>query len=171
MTYLLHNLCATKEEKVNSNYNTIDEFAYAEGVCTFDGVYKNVYKFWKERPEAFEKKQFIFFVMGDYVGGDNSFDVGMPHEEYCTWDEVIEIAHALKGEIGWHTWSHPDLCKVDDETLIKEITPPFPMRHFGYPYGRSDARVRAAVEEAGFGLGWSVTDGDGSDYQMLRSYL
>ena len=102
---------------------------------------------------------------------DNSFDVGQKHEFYCTWQEIKELVSITKAKLGWHTWSHRNLCTLSDEEVRREITPPFPMKYFAYPYGDVDARVARLVEEAGYEEAWSVTQGDGSRFQRRRRYL
>ena len=64
---------------------------------------------------------------------------------------------------GWqvaaHTLTHPDLRRLGDRRLAREVTGArtalerrfgAPVRFFSYPHGRWDARVRAAVRAAGF---------------------
>jgi len=160
---LLHNI----GPRLNSNYNTPEEVAACEEPLSFDGIYLNVYT----HRQLLAGKTGMLFVMGDYVGGDNSFDHGMPPENYCTWEQIHEIASVSGFEIGWHTWSHPDLTTVSDEQLRAEVTPPFPLKTFAYPYGRFDGRVIEAVMAAGFREAWSVDQGDDSLFQRRRSYL
>ena len=117
--------------------------------------------------------------MGDYVGKDNSFD--LPHvpklEKYCTWDEIHEMADTLNFKIGWHTWSHPDLTKLSRTEIMQEITPPFPMKYFAYPYGKFNNLVIDCVKEAGYEMAWSVTQGSQNPneedwtYKIYRPYL
>jgi peptidoglycan/xylan/chitin deacetylase (PgdA/CDA1 family) len=79
--------------------------------------------------------------------------------------------------IGWHTWSHPDLTKLSKEEIIKEITPPRPMKYFAYPYGNFNHLVIQCVKEAGYEKAWSVTQGSISvfdqdhKYKIYRPYL
>lgn len=108
--------------------------------------------------------------MGNYIGKDNSFDVGMPLERLCTMNEIMLMA-SNGAKIGWHTWSHRDLTKLSDEELEKEVTPIFPMKYFAYPYGKFNDMVIEAVKKAGFEEAWSVTEGDDSQFQRLRRYL
>ena len=62
-------------------------------------------------------------------------------------------------EIDAHSVSHPDLRTVSAQRLRAEVagsrralraTFGVPVSFFAYPYGRNDARVRAAVRRAGF---------------------
>ncbi len=161
---LLHNIGTVAG---NSNYNTIEEILASTGPISFDGVYENV---WRHRHELVGK-DITLFVMGKYVGGDNSFDVGQPLERLCSWAQIHDIMEVTGAKLGWHSWSHPDLTTVPDEVLHEEVTPPTPMDIFAYPYGRFDARVLEAVKEAGFTEAYGVFEGDGSDFQKTRRYL
>jgi len=160
---LLHNI----GPRYNSNYNTIEEILAYDGPISFDGVYKNVF----EHAHRLVGKDITLFVMGNYVGKDNSFDVGQRPETYCTWDEIISLCEILQCKLAWHTWSHENLTLLTDEEIIREITPPFYMKSIAYPYGNVDSRVAKLVEKAGYEEAWSVTQGDGSRFQRKRSYL
>ena len=84
---------------------------------------KNVY----HNKAAFKDHHAILFVMGNYVGGDNSFDKGMPLEEYCDWNEIMEMVTEFG--VGFWVGIHgviPDLTKCDTDQIIREITPPIP---------------------------------------------
>jgi len=68
-------------------------------------------------------------------------------------------------ELDAHSVTHPDLTRVSDQRLEAEVTGSrralqrtfgAPVNFFAYPYGRQDARVRAAVRRAGF-LGATTT--------------
>ncbi len=165
MTLLLHRI---ESVKVNSNFNTPEEVAAATDRLTFDGIYTSVYQY---QDLLRGREGVILFVSGKYMGGDNSFDEGQPPAKFCTWEEVRELERIHGCEIGWHTFSHRDLTQLSDEELKKEVTPPFPMKKFAYPYGRFDDRVIQAVKDAGFEEAFGVFDGDGSEFQRLRSYL
>jgi peptidoglycan/xylan/chitin deacetylase (PgdA/CDA1 family) len=71
-------------------------------------------------------------------------------------------------EVDDHSATHPDLTTVSDERLAAEVTgsratfravlgidPMF----FCYPYGKVDARVRAAVRSAGFAAATTIRPG------------
>lgn len=160
-------LCHNIGPRVTSNYNTREEILASNEPLSFDGVYKNVLR----NMDVLDGKDVTFFVMGKYVGKDNAFDVGQPHEEYCTWDEVIYMCGVLKAKLGWHTWSHENLTMLSDSRVIEEITPPFKMDTFAYPFGNTDKRVADLVSQAGFKEAWSVFQGDGTIFQRKRRYL
>lgn len=168
MTYLLHNIGDLK----HPSYNTREEIKALsrDEFITFDGIYTNVY----ENKDVLRGFKPIFFIMGQYIGGDNLFDDGAPqYEEYCDWEQLEELVNETGGRIGWHTWSHPDLTKVDDKQLDYEVSPPDGMyiEDFAYPHGKFDDRVIEAVKKAGYKRAWSVFDGDNSDFQLRRKYL
>lgn len=134
---------------------------------SFDGVYKSVY----EHRELLRNKQVILFITGAYVGGNNAWDNGAPlYEEFCDWNEIMTLVN-MGCKFGWHTWSHKDLTKLDYNTLLYEVTPPFPMEVFAYPYGIFNEQVIQAVKEAGFKKAYTVYDGDDSDYQRTRRMI
>jgi hypothetical protein len=167
---VLHNVAPVA---YNENYNTPGEInrAMESGDrLTFDGVYANVYA--HRRALIHAKTKPILFITGDYVGGDNIFDVNMPPEMFASWDQVISMAAHYNCEIGWHSWSHANLTQVNDVELAREVAPPFPMRYFAYPYGAQDARVRKAVSGEGYERAFVVGDGvDADPFQTGRSYL
>ena len=118
-------------------------------------------------------KKVIIFVMGDYIGKDNSFEnvkEGLPLEKYCTQRQLDQLVN-MGCELAWHTWSHRDLTTLTKEEIIKEITPPVPMKKLAYPYGRFNATVLEAVREVGFEEAFSVTQGDNSQFQRTREYV
>ena len=168
---LVHNIGTEK----HSNYHTREQILACKDLIGFDGIYKNVY----DNRDVLEGKSGVFFVMGDYVGKDNSFDLAhVPKlEKYCTWDEIHEMADTLKFSIGWHTWSHPDLTKLSRTEIMQEITPPFTMKYFAYPFGKFNNLVIDCVKEAGYEMAWSVTQGSKNPneedwtYKIYRPYL
>ena len=161
--HLLHNI----GPRHNSNYNTPEEIAASKGILSFDGIYKNVY----DNHTVLKDREVFLFVMGCYVGKDNSFEPEMPLEQYCTWDQIMELCHKYRCKLGWHTWTHKNLKWLSDDEIIKEITPPIPMKYLAYPYGDVDERVADLVAQAGYEEAWSVVQGDGSQFQRKRSYL
>lgn len=152
--------------KINENYNTREEIIACDEPLSFDGVYVSV---WENR-DILAGKDVTLFVMGGYIGADNSFDKGQPYERLCDETQLKELVD-IGCKIGWHTWTHQDLTRVDDMLLELEVTPPYPMSDFAYPYGRFNQRVIDAVKKAGFKRAYSVIKGNGSEYQLLRSYL
>lgn len=160
----------------HSNYNTIEQIIACQEPIGFDGIYRNVY----ENREILKDKTGIFFVMGNYMGEDNLFDLAfVPKlEQYCTWDEVIQMVTELDGfKLGWHTWSHPDLTTLSKDEIMREITPPFPMETFAYPYGRYNDLVVQCVKDAGYKAAYSVTQGSTNpndpdhQFKIYRDYI
>lgn len=162
---LLHNIGTEN----HPNYNTREQILACNDTLGLDGIYRNVY----ENQDVLRNKSGIFFVMGDYIGKDNSFDLpNVPKlEQYCTLSELNELCQKYDFEIGWHTYSHPDLTRLSKEEIMKEITPPFPMRYFAYPYGRYNDLVIECVKEAGYEKAYSVINTDGTQWTIPRAYL
>jgi peptidoglycan/xylan/chitin deacetylase (PgdA/CDA1 family) len=168
---LVHNIGTEN----HSNYHTREQILASTQPLGFDGIYKNVY----DNQDVLAGKSGIFFVMGNYIGGDNAFDIAhVPKlEQYCTMEQIQEMCTKYDFEIGWHTWSHPDLTKLTAEEVMREITPPTPMRYFAYPYGKFNQMVIDCVKRAGYQKAWSVTQGSQNpndpdyDYKIYRPYL
>jgi peptidoglycan/xylan/chitin deacetylase (PgdA/CDA1 family) len=168
---LVHNIGTEN----HSNYHTREQILASTQPLGFDGIYKNVY----DNQDVLTGKSGIFFVMGNYIGGDNAFDLAhVPKlEQYCTMAQIEEMCTKYDFEIGWHTWGHPDLTKLTEEEVMREITPPTPMRYFAYPYGNFNQMVIDCVKRAGYQKAWSVTQGSQNqnepdyDYKIYRPYL
>lgn len=162
---LAHNI----GDERHSNYHTRGQILSCNKPIGFDGIYLSVY----ENQDVLEGKSGIFFIMGDYIGKDNSFDLAnVPKlEKYCTLEQVQEMCDKYDFEIGWHTWSHPDLTTLSEEEIMREITPPFPMKYFAYPYGRFNQLVLDCVKKAGYEKAWSVTQGNDNPLSLYRDYI
>lgn len=163
---LLHNI----GHRINSNYNSPEEIEATDEQLGFDGIYLNV---WTHRHllKKPRKGPTVLFVMGNTIGGDNSFDAGMPRELYCDWNKIMDLVQNYGCELGWHTWSHRNLTELSDEEVRKEVRPPIPMKWFAYPYGNVDERVEKIVREEGYEDAWSVVQGHGGPFQRKRPYL
>ena len=159
----------------HSNYHTREQIINTKQPIGFDGIYQSVY----DNQYCLQGKSGIFFVMGNYVGSDNSFDLAyVPQlEKYCTWEQIKEMSEKYGFAIGWHTWSHPNLTHISRHEMVKEITPPFPMDYFAYPYGEYNQVVIDVVKECGFKKAWSVTQGSSDvnsqdyNYKIYRNYI
>jgi len=162
--YLLHRI---EPIKINANYNTREEILRSSGPLSFDGIYTSVFA----NRDILIDRDVTLFVMGEYVGGNNMFDLGQPYADYCTWDQIIGLVSRCGMKLGWHSWTHRDLRDLSDGEIKREVTPPFPMKSFAYPYGKFNDRVLAAVENAGYEEAYGVFDGDNSRFQKLRKYL
>lgn len=166
MPVLIHNIGRSPSSlsHIKSNYNTKKEVLACPDLLTFDGVYSSVYK------HKDILKPSILFVVGDYIGKDNSFDTGMPHETFCTWEQLKELeseGHTL----GWHTHSHPDLTKLSYQEAKKEMTAPWPCTDFAYPFGKFNNSLIEIAKELGYQRAWAVTVRNETQYSLRRKYL
>ncbi|HET8675281.1 MAG TPA: polysaccharide deacetylase family protein [Blastocatellia bacterium] len=93
----------------------------------------------------------------------------LPPHEYCSvsWDQAREM-ESFGMEIGSHTVSHPILTNVSEAVLQAELKESkarleaelgHTVKLFCYPNGDYDARVRRAVEEAGYRCAVTVEPG------------
>lgn len=101
---IAHCISDDPKHATNSNYNTRQEIAESVGPISFDGVYESV---WENR-DILKGRAGIIFVTGKYVGAYNDFDIGQPRAKFATWEQIEDLMD-LGFELGWHTWSHPDL--------------------------------------------------------------
>jgi peptidoglycan/xylan/chitin deacetylase (PgdA/CDA1 family) len=104
------------------------------------------------------------FVLAGRLGGENAWSRPGPHKPLLTAAQVREIA-CSGNEIASHGLEHVSLLKADDTQLREETVRSRavlqdlvgqPIRGFAYPYGHSDARVLAAVQNAGYDYGCAV---------------
>ena len=168
---LAHNIGDTH----HSNYHTRARILACDEPIGFDGVYRNVL----DNHDVLKGKSGIMFVMGNFMGKDNTFDLHMVPklERYCTLTEVKSLCAMYDFEIGWHTWSHTSLPLLSDREIIQEITAPFPTKYLRYPYGDYDDRVVELVKKAGYEKAYSVTQGvaEGShpdaNFKLYSNYV
>lgn len=166
--YLLHRI----GPRINSNFNNLEEvLALPETAeISFDGIYESV---WENREALFTRnwgRPPILFVMGSYAGLDNTFDVGQPYSKLLDWNRIIELVETYGLELGFHTYTHPDLTKLTDDQILAEINPPVPCKWFAYPGGSVDERVANLVKKF-YWDAWSVNQGNGGPFQRNRRYL
>lgn len=162
---LLHNV----GNENHPNYNTREEILNCTDELGFDGIYYNVF----QNKDILKGKKGIMFVMGDYIGMDNTFDLAnVPKlERYCTLEEVEQLCREYDFEIGWHTWTHRDLTTLSKAEIIKELTPPTPMDYLAYPYGTYNDLVVECAKELGYKKAWSVTQGNNNPLTLYRDYI
>jgi len=128
-------------------------------VLTFDDGSLTVMRHGLPVLERFGMRACQYLVAGQ-IGGHNAWDTswGEARDELMGEDHVREWLS--KGhEIGSHTLTHAHLAKISVEDLRREIIESktrledrfqVPIRHFCYPYGNCNQRVRDTVEEAGY---------------------
>ena len=167
MTYLFHNIGTEK----HSNYNRLEDILALpkDALLTFDGIYYNVY----ENREALRGRKVILFVMGGFLGKDNTFDLAnVPKlERYCSWPEILEMHLNYGFELGYHSFSHLALDLAPVEDLDREIKPIDPrMKYFAYPAGRYNQNVLEVVKKY-YEDAWTVGPCKGQQFEKGRQYL
>lgn len=175
---LFHNIGQSpnpNSPQISANYNTVLEVLSCQEDISFDGVYLNVYQeIIKNRSkfENFIKEHDIYlFVIGRFIGSDNSFDVGMPKEKFCGIDQLI-ILRDLGCILGWHTQTHRDLTTLSEAAIRNELeTTEMFSRYLAYPYGKFNNKVLRIAQELGFLKAWSVNQGNNTQFQLNREYV
>nr|MBA3748496.1 glycosyltransferase [Solirubrobacterales bacterium] len=161
---------------------TLDDYDPANPdhvVITFDGIYANVAIF---AGPILAKWGYPFelFVIGDWIGRDNTFDQHIePPARFASLAELDSLVRC-GGRVQWHTCSHGALAGLDPAQLAREVTPTAALRErfgdghlrwFAYPHGEHDEAVRAAIEQR-FDGAVSVVQGSAGDrYTLPRSEI
>ena len=92
-------------------------------------------------------------------------------------EEGVRALYEAGMELGAHSLTHPDLRKLDDAALAREVRESkeaveritgAPCRTFAYPYGLFDARVAAAVRDAGYELAFAWAPGPWRRFAAAR---
>lgn len=153
-----------------------------QAVITFDGVYKNVLEFAVPLLKKFQYP-FEVFIVGDHVGGDNSFDVidkrtneptGEPLTEFANKEDLQKIIES-GGRLQWHTKSHPNLTTIATNEISRELNIPKALKKldplgftwFAYPHGEWNDVVVKEVKKK-FSGAVSVIQGDSSNRYALN---
>jgi len=174
---LFHNIGISPNKEnpqISENYNTIEEVLSCKEDISFDGVYRNVYLNFlrhKDQIRDFLKNHKIYlFVIGKYIGRDNSFDSIMPLERFCTLEELMWLK-SLGCLLGWHTMSHPDLTSLDHNKQLSELKAPKQFSDYlAYPYGRFNSHILQLVNVLNYKEAWTVHQGNDSKFQRKRHY-
>ncbi|MFD4635226.1 polysaccharide deacetylase family protein [Streptomyces sp. NPDC058284] len=107
------------------------------------------------------------FVLPGRLGGENAWDPLGPRKPLLDAEGIRHIAESGM-EIASHGLTHVDLTKADDRLLRREVggsraalyaLTGREVQGFCYPYGHVDARVTAAVREAGYRYACAIAPG------------
>jgi len=132
-------------------------------VLAFDDGYENIIKvkdFLKEKGITP-----VFFLIADNAQADR-----MELANNLSFLKTEEVESLLEAgwEVGSHSKTHADFSKLSDSKLIDEISESkkilenklgVPVRYFAYPKGMYGTRIREAVRDAGYDLGFSMDNG------------
>jgi len=129
-------------------------------VCiTFDDAYRSVLE---NAVPVLREAGFVatIFVPTAHAGDANRWDAAAPPRGWpiLSWEELGGLARC-GFEIGSHTRTHPNLPGLDEASMNDELAGSrreledrlgMEVSSFCYPFGRHDARTRAAVLAAGY---------------------
>lgn len=139
-------------------------------VCiTFDDGFWDTYRFAVPVLKRFRFPATFFLVSG-LMGNTNRWDAhgssGSGHS-LMDWDQAKELS-AAGFDIGSHSVTHPVLPDIASALATQEVCASkhqledrlgIGIRHFAYPYGRFDQRIRDLVCEAGYESACSTLSG------------
>jgi peptidoglycan/xylan/chitin deacetylase (PgdA/CDA1 family) len=137
------------------------------GLVTFtfdDGISKNTERLLEILDV--ESIKATFFIIGQTLAGPLD----------CSGKKKLQAIHKAGHTIGNHTYSHPDITKIDLEELRAEIagasaeiraTIDQPMKYFRPPYGAQNDATKKFITDMGFKIVlWNV---DAQDWNVKRS--
>lgn len=169
-TFRYHMEMLKKRGKIVVPLKDYDPHNKKHVVITFDGGYDEMYDVAVPILKEYGY-EYDIFVIGDYVGKDNSFDVVEPLENFLTIDHLKEMVRSGGAHLQWHTNSHKSVdAIVGRKEWISELTVPAWIREldpagfnfFAYPYGGNAQwqydEVKARFRGALFVVGGSDTD-------------
>ena len=139
-------------------------------LITFDDGYRGLHEHVLPRLAARRWPATVFLVSGligkhdDWAAGDSG---SLQPRALLDRSQIGEMArHGI--EFHSHSRTHADLTAIDDEALAAQVRGSREdlqdllgtrVDCFAYPFGRFDARVKRAVESAGYQLAFSVRSG------------
>ncbi len=141
------------------------DFRRKRVLLTFDDGYDDLYTELLPATIEYGLKPLVFLV-ADRTGETNVWDHerGLRRRSLLTLQQIREMQrHGV--EFGSHTLTHPWLPDLSDDALRREVGDSkrrledmlgTEVTAFAYPFGGIDLRVRTAVEEAGYRLGFTL---------------
>ncbi len=108
----------------------------------------------------------LLFLVTDFMGKENTWELGIPWRRcmHMGWDEAADLGR--RGfSFGSHSRTHRDLTRLHAAAAAEELAGSKaelearlgrPARSLSYPFGRTNAGVRAAAERAGYRVGFSL---------------
>lgn len=173
------------DRNLGGNFNSLEEILAYDGPISFDGVYESVWVALvglnNNDRKIMSKKDVTFFFCHDHLGGNNSFDIGQPLSNFCSWYHIKALAIMFGAKIGYHGRSHKSCIGLSEDELWKEIYPPeyyqqwadltFNHLTFAWPYGDVDQESQNLASRF-YTEAWSVyPKGDDSQFQKNRYFL
>jgi peptidoglycan/xylan/chitin deacetylase (PgdA/CDA1 family) len=134
-------------------------------LLTFDDGYRELYDIVLPALEA-RGVPFHVFVVTDYVGGTNEWDLSLGRRSFrhLDWRQMKEMA-SRGVTFGSHGASHRDLTRLDAAQTRAELKRSKavieahlgkPVRTLSYPFGRYNESVRLEIRELGFDAAFSL---------------
>jgi hypothetical protein len=181
-TLMLHNISATASRYTISINRFQRISAYRPQVfLTLDDAYAACFgPLLSLKPE--QAARVIVFPVVEKVGKSNDWDTTGPlaNLPIMGWEQILELKEKSIG-IGSHSATHPDLRKLDNSELDREIKGSKTaleeklgraVEYFCYPYGLYNETTIQKVKEAGykgaFTTSSSIWEGRGNPFRRRR---
>ncbi len=146
-------------------------------VLTFDDAYRSLFVNGLPVLERFRARA-ITYVVSSLIGKTNEWDRRKKVRRERLMNEGQLREWLAEGhEIGSHTLTHANLTELSTAEARREIAESKarledqfgqPVRHFGYPYGAWNVRVRDLVQEAGYAT--AVTTDPGLNFRETNPW-
>ena len=108
---------------------------------------------------------FYFFVVGDLIG----------EEEFLDLNDINRLIKEYGGQLGWHSKTHHDLSKLEDEqSIVDETISPFKTNIFAYPDFKFSKNVINVLKKEGYKYALSgnhITDGHFGNLCLDRLFV
>lgn len=93
------------------------------------------------------------FVIGEPQSTEWNLNEEPP---FLTQDALARLKQDPSVEVGYHSRTHPNLAKLSEGELQKEVTPPLPARYFAYPGGDHSPAAAQALRAAGYEAAFTI---------------
>ncbi len=131
----------------------------------FESFYTRAYPILKEKgiPSA-------LFLLGGFTGARPAWDYRSGRRKHLAHDEITDLKEAPLVAVCSHSRNHPNLRKLSDRRLEKELRPAVPGAepYFSYPFGAFDERVVEAVRSHGYSAAFCTLNGPANEWD--KSY-
>ncbi len=132
-------------------------------VLTFDDGYKDIYEIKNYlKSKGIKPTVFVFSEPKKISRYELDNDL-----KFLSKTEIKNLKKA-GWEIGSHTATHPNMAKLSDEQILREVKYSkkslqeelgFPIKYIAYPKGKYNERILEVAKKAGYRLGLSMNDG------------
>ena len=118
---------------------------FDDGYADFESVVAPVLKKYKAPS--------IVFVIGEPEATGWNLNEESP---FLSQEALEHLRQNSLVELGYHSKTHPNLVRVSEGDLQKEVTSPFPARYFAYPGGNHSPQAVSVLRGAGYEAAFTI---------------